>query len=845
MKKKKEIPNSTLKPNNEFVSLTEDIKLTDISVGLTDSEVAFRVENKQVNKEVKKRSKSYLQILFDNVFSIFNLAMFGIFGWLVSVKASLNNYVFIVVLLLNITIGVIQEIKAKKKIESLSLLNAPIVKVTRNSTLVELGVESVVLDDIVTYTAGNQVTSDSKIREGKVEVNESMLTGESTLVIKTVGDYLYSGSFIVSGKCIAQVVAVGKNNYINKVSLSAKKYKKAKSSLYSSLRIVLTILTIIAAGLVSFLYIRMKQTGLLTYAELVEKTAGSAIGMLPTGLLLCTSVALAVGVIRLYSKKTLVQEIFAIETLARVDTLCLDKTGTITDGTMSVVKIIEYKNPTKLSFKNIIQGLLNAEEGLNITSNALIEKFGKAKKLKYDKSIPFSSDRKFQAITLTDGTTYALGAPEFVIKDNYKDIKFEVERQALEGYRVLCLGYSNKPIENEKIDKAMIPLALIMIEDTIRHDAIRIIKEFESQGVNIKVISGDNPMTVSRIAMKVGIKDAANYISLEGMDDKDVELASDKYQVFGRVSPNQKKILVKALKKKGHTVAMTGDGVNDVLALREADTSIAMASGSDAARNVSHIVLMDSNFSSMTSVVAEGRRVINNIAKVATLFLTKTIFSIILSVIGIIKGYYPISPSQLLLVEFLVIGFPSFFLALENNSKKISGNFIVNIFKSSLPGALAVAFNAIIIYLLSPFFGTLNNPVLVDGVYQFTRMSAEYVKNATSTLITLSATFTSLFVLARVCYPFNKFRLSLFITMATLCVLIATFVPNLLGNLPFYEFISLSQLEPLGIFELLLLILLIVISLPLMYFFSNIVKWIKLLFKSIFKKIGTIGNDDL
>jgi cation-transporting ATPase E len=641
---------------------------------------------------------------------------------------------------------------------------------------------------------------------------------------------------VVSGKAKARVSAVGKDSYINKLSAQAKHYKKAKSSLYSSLRLVLTILSIVAVGLVVVLYFRMSNLHQMSYEKIVTRSAGAAIGMLPAGLLLCTSVALAVGVIKLSGRHTLVQEVFSIETLARVDTLCLDKTGTITDGTMSVINTIEYKNDLKINTKQTMQAIINAQEEVNLTSKALIEKYGIGKKLKVISSIPFSSDRKYQAYQFEKGLSFYLGAPDIIIKNNYKSIKYDVEKGALEGCRVLCLAYGTKDLDINSVDLDLKPLSLILIEDTIRPDASSTIKYFEEIGVNVKVISGDNPMTVSRIAMKVGIKNAMNYISLEGLSDKEVEDCANTYQVFGRVTPEQKKILVKSIKKAGHTVAMTGDGVNDILALREADTSIAMASGSDAARNISHIVLTDSNFSALPKVVSEGRRVINNIAKVATLFLTKTIFSIILTIIGIVKGDYPIEPSQLMLIEFLIIAIPSFFLALENNPNKVSGNFIYNIFKSAIPGALVISINSIIIYVVSKYFGY----GYLDGVYY----GAEYVKDATSTVIAITATFSSLVVLYRVCHPFNKLRGSIFFVMCILCVLITLFVPNLLGNLPFWSFISLPSLIPLGLVEILIFIIAVLLAPVLMYLVTNIGRWIKVGFTYVFKKISDIGDDD-
>src|SRR5690554_2861976 len=502
--------------------------------------------------------------------------------------------------------------------------------------------------------------------------------------------------------------------------------------------------------------------------------------------------------------------------LARIDVLCLDKTGTITDGTMSVHSTIELENKTGLTFKNIVSILLNAQEEANLTSKALADRFGTAKRLRSVETIAFSSERKYSAATFEKYGTFVLGAPEFVIKKTGNNDNFfsEVEKQAKLGYRVLVVGHSTEMIADQKISGVVKPLGLIMIEDTIRPDAIETIDYFKKSGVNIRVISGDNPMTVSRVAQRAGIAGAHKYISLDGLTDNEVIAAAHEYIVFGRVSPNQKKILVEALKANGHTVAMTGDGVNDILALREADTSIALASGSEAARNVAHLVLLDSNFSSMPKVVQEGRRVINNIQKLSGLFLAKTLFTILLAIVAIIsQGTYPIEPSQLSPINILVIGVPTFFLAMESNNERVEGKFLVNVLKGALPGALVILINSLIIFGMSNTLGM-----------------SEQVK---TTLIVLSATVTMFILLIKIATPFNKFRFIIVGTMVLIFLGIILLRPDFFELVPFLRLSILPNQDPLTVSQILLLLVLIQATYPLLYIFSNLTKWIKQIINKI------------
>ncbi len=730
---------------------------TDVNQGLSLEAVEKRTIDALVNKTNDKKSKSIGKIIITNVFTFFNMLTFLIAACLIYVGA-FTDLVFLVIVCANISIGIIQEIRAKKTIDKLSLLSAPSATVIRAGAVEEIAIEEVVLDDLILLETGKQICADSIVLEGTIEVNESLLTGESDAIIKKPGDQLYSGSFVVSGKCKARVDKIGKDNYIEQLTGQAKKYQKPKSDLLKSLNWIIYVMAVVIVIMGGFLfYIQFFKNG-IDLTTSVRKTAGAMIGMIPSGLFLMTSIALMVGVIKLADRNVMVQELYCIEMLARVNCICLDKTGTITDGTMSVKNVIDYNTVYGLSTKNIISGILNASEDTNLTSVALAEKFGTAKRFKCISSIPFSSQRKYQAVTFDKYGTFILGAPEFVLKDQFELIKTDVNKYAAMGYRVLCLAHREGIISDNTLPNTKIEIiSLILIEDNIRPDAINTIKYFRDSGVSVRVISGDNPITVSKISQRAGIEKAEDYISLDGLADADVIKAATKYTVFGRVSPAQKKLLIQTLKEEGMTVAMTGDGVNDILALKEADCSIAVASGSEAARNVSHLVLMDSNFDSMPKVVAEGRRVINNVTSVAALFLTKTIFSLLLAIQALQTGTYPISTNQLIIIDFFCIGFPSFFLVYEPNNKTAEGKFLFNVLKKALPGAL-------VILLISLLTFALSDELQLDAI-------------SYSTIIVIAATHTCMMVLFKTCKPFNTLRRTICIISYTAFLFAITVIP--------------------------------------------------------------------
>lgn len=731
---------------------------TSIKTGLSQSQIDERVRAGLTNHAETKTSKSYLKIFVNNIFTFFNMICLAcaIALWAVG---SFNDTFFMVIAISNTAISIIQEIKAKKTIDKLTLTNSNFTKVLREGEEIEIYKKEVVLDDILILASGMQIASDCEVVDGSVEVNESLLTGESHAIRKNVGDSLMAGSFISSGTCKAQVNKVGSANYIEKLSSKAKKYSKPKSELLTSLTLIIRLIGIVIIPLGILMAINNYKVYDGNLYSTVTKTAGSIIGMIPAGMFLLTSVALAVSVVRLAKKRTLVQELYCIEMLARVNVLCLDKTGTLTDGSMKVREMLNISNG-KYDDKNIskiISSIVGSFHEANHTAIALKSFFGKCS-LVADKAIPFSSERKFMGCSFNKLGAFKIGAYEYVLKNPTSSLQRQAEEYSSKGFRVLLLVECDKDFSNNNST----PIAFILLEDNIRKDAQNTIKWFKDNDVDIRVISGDNPVTVSEVAKRVGINNYENYISLQGMSKQEVIEIADKYTIFGRVTPEQKATLVKALKTKGKTVAMTGDGVNDILALKEADCSIAIAAGSDAARSVSHMVLLDSNFSSMPSVVAEGRRVVNNIQKSSSLFLMKTLFTIITSILVLILGKsYPFSPVQFMALEIFVIGLPSFFLALQPNHNIIRGRFIANLLKNALPAGILLVLNALAMY----------------GYQYFLDIS-----NATlATMASIAVTCTGIIVLFNICRPFNILRGILVFTMSALALTIITLLPSVLS----------------------------------------------------------------
>ena len=684
--------------------------------GLTDEEVRQRVEEGFTNRTDISTDKTTKEIVVSNVFTYFNL-IFLVITILLIMVGSFRNLTFLPIIIGNTVIGIVQEIRAKKTLEKMSLLNAPHADVIRNGSVKQISTDELVKDDVILLTAGKQICADAVVISGNIQVNESLLTGEADEVEKTEGSTLMSGSFVVSGECYARLEKVGNESYISKLSLEAKSMGgKEQSEMIRSINLIVKWvgIVIIPIGLILFWQSHFVNGESITKS--VTSTVAAIIGMIPEGLYLLTTVALALSTMKLARKKVLLHDMKSIETLARVDVLCVDKTGTITEPDMKLKEIFLCKNSgadgtqtalTLDELKSLILDYANASVDNNATMLAL--KAYAAEALTNNTSAlhrtavsqqAFSSSLKYGSVTFSDGT-YLLGAPEFIMHEDFARIEEEIIPYADKGDRVLLFArYDGENVENG-INGSVTPLGFVALANPIRENAVKTFEYFKSQGVAIKVISGDNPRTVSRIAIQAGIESAESFVDAATLDTEDkIADAVNKYTVFGRVTPKQKKQLVKALQAKGHTVAMTGDGVNDILAMKDADCSVAMASGSEAAAHAAQVVLLDSDFAHMPDVVYEGRRVVNNIQRSASLFLVKNIFSLLLSLFSVILMVtYPLEPAQVSLISMFTIGVPGFLLALEPNKDRIKGHFITNVMLKALPGGLTdvIAVGALVV----------------------------------------------------------------------------------------------------------------------------------------------------
>lgn len=660
--------------------------------GLSSAQVHEYVQNGWTNKAVEPPTKTIPKIIKSNLLTYFNL-VFAVLAVLLTVAGSFRNMSFLLIVVANLLIGIVQEIRAKKVLDRLSVLNSPTALVIRDGQQAEIPAEELVLDDIVIFRAGNQICADAIVVDGEVAVNESLLTGETDEIFKKPGDTLMSGSFVVSGECCARLENVGADSYISQLTLEAKAMNcKEQSEMIRVLDKLVGVVGILIIPLGLLLFGQQFFVSKASFSSSIVSMVAAVIGMIPEGLYLLASVALAISVIRLSSQKVLVHDMKCIETLARVDVLCVDKTGTITENNMQVISTIPmegYNPSTGSGLKTMISDLVVSMPDGNITMQALKRFFKTPSDKKADVVIPFSSTYKYCGAAFS-GDAYVLGAPEFVLREDYDKFKVLIENYSSDGYRVLVFGrYSGVP-DGKELTEAVTPLGLILLANPIRKDAPETFRYFAEQGVAIKVISGDNPVTVSQVAMEAGIADAAKYIDMSTLHtEDDIREAATQYTVFGRVTPVQKRQLVHALQSAGHTVGMTGDGVNDVLALKDADCSVAMASGCDAAAQVSQLVLLESDFASMPSVVMEGRRVVNNIERSASLFLVKNIFSFLMAVFSVcFRITYPLEPSQISLISMFTIGIPGFFLALQPNGDIIHGRFLSNVLIKALPAGL-------------------------------------------------------------------------------------------------------------------------------------------------------------
>ena len=688
--------------------------------GLTDEQVNARIAEGKVNADENPNTRTYKQIVRENTLTFFNFLNLVLLV-LVLLVGSYKNAFFVCIIIINTLIGIAQEIRAKKTIDKLAILTARKSVVIREGQKWTVPTEELVLDDVVCLKTGDQVPADARILEGSLEVNESLLTGESDNLPKNEGDELFSGSFVTSGEACCQIIHVGKDNYAAQITSEAKEFKRHNSELKNSLNAILKVISIIIVPLGALLFYKQYYIVGDTFRDSVVSMVAGVLGMIPEGLVLLTSVALTLGALVLANKKTLVQELYCIETLARVDTLCLDKTGTITEGTMCVERVEPYvstgrvetavtesepaesseaevqvqTDPAFMDDINTVMGnMMYVLKDQNATIDALRKRFPAKQGMTLEHVIPFSSDRKYSGAVFEEKGTYLMGAAQFLFPEDNEELTEKCQAYAEEGLRVLVLAHSSQNAEGTELPEGLEPLALMLLTDVIREEAPDTLAFFDSQEVDLKVISGDDPVTVAAIARRAGLKNADSYVDATTLTTEEaLQDAVAQYSVFGRVTPQQKKAMVQALQSQGHTVAMTGDGVNDVLALKEADCSIAMAQGSDAAKNIANVVLLDSNFASMPHIVNQGRRVVNNIRTAASMFLIKTMFSVMLSLLTIFFGNaYPFEPIQMSLISACAVGIPTFLLAQENNYEKIDHTFLRHVFINAFPAAITITF---------------------------------------------------------------------------------------------------------------------------------------------------------
>ena len=754
--------------------------------GLTDKEVKIRINKNLVNYDTTAPSKSIKQILFENIFTLFNFINVLLASLLIMVK-SYKNLLFLGVVVCNTLISTIQEIRAKKIVDKLSVISSSKINVVRDGKIRKINVNDIVLDDLIIYSLGNQIVTDSVITKGTCEVNESFITGEAKTIYKKEGDMLLSGSFIVSGSVKAKVIHIGLDNYTSIISHDAKQMKKEISSeIMRSLNKIVKYISITLIPIGILLLLKQFSIPQNTVKDAIESVVAAIVGMIPEGLILLVSTVLAISTMKLSKYNVLVQDLYAIETLARVDTLCLDKTGTLTLGKMEVTDVVPLNNHKINEIDEILEIISTNLNDNNPTFLAINEKYGNNSSVKSNKNISFSSDRKYSGVILKD-QAYIMGAPEFVLLDDYKKYKNKIEKYSLEN-RVLVLTISNTNLNKKEA------IGLILIRDKIRKESINTLKYFKENDCDIKIISGDSPSTIKSVASKVGLDITGIFDARNINEDTNLNLIVEENNIFGRVKPEQKRLLIRALKNNGHVVAMMGDGVNDVLALKESDCGIAMNDGADAARNVSELVLLDSNFDSMPMVVKEGRRTINNVERSASLFLSKTIYASILAILFLfINCKYPFIPIQMSLISSLTIGMPAFILALEPNTDRVNGKFLINVIKKSIPSGFTTIINIILLMLISSLINIPNSEI--------------------STIAVIITSYTAILLIYKISKPLNLLRKSLLFIIITLFVL-AFILPA--GRI-------LYSLKILGANSILILLFLIYISTKIFKLLDNLI----------------------
>ena len=764
--------------------------------GLSAEQVKRRFAQGENNYKVESSTLSVSEIVRSNVCTYFNL-VFAVIAVLLAIVGAWSDMLFLPIIVANTCIGIIQEVHSKKVLDKLSILNAPHTVVIRDGKRQEIPADQLVLDDIVEFSAGSQIPADAKVVSGELQVNESLITGESDEIEKREGDSLLSGSFVVSGKACARLEKVGKDSYISKLTLQATKSKKGEQSeMIRSLNYLIMVMGIIIIPIGIALFVQSFIYNEGTFHDSITGMVAAIIGMIPEGLYLLTSVALAVSSVRLAQKKVLIHDMKCIETLARVNVLCVDKTGTITEPGMHVYDFSVLDGADQLEISQLLADFVAAQEKDNATMEALKAHFSNGSGMRAREVYSFSSETKYSGAVMNDGKSYVIGAPEFVLRGQFAQYQEQIATYSSKGYRVLVFAQYEGTLDRKPLTEPVLPLCFVMLANPIRKGAKETFTYFAENDVDIKVISGDNPLTVSVIAAEAGIVGAERFVDASTLKEKeDYYRAVEEYTVFGRVTPSQKRMLVQALKEHKKTVAMTGDGVNDVLALKDADCSVAMASGSEAASNVAQLVLLDSDFSRMPSVVAEGRRVVNNIERTAALYIVKNIFSMLLAIFSVILMLdYPLEPSQVSLISMFTIGIPSFVLALEPNKELIRGHFLTNVLVRALPAGLT-------------------DFIVVSGLVSFCR-EFQVDLDCLSTSCTILVAIVGFMILHRIARPMNTGHIVMLVGV------IAGWILCMLFGGSFFGITGISkQCE-------MLMVIFAIITEPVLRYLSLIVEWI-------------------
>ena len=791
--------------------------------GLSAEQVKRRFAQGENNYKVESSTLSVSEIVRSNVCTYFNL-VFAVIAVLLAIVGAWSDMLFLPIIVANTCIGIIQEVHSKKVLDKLSILNAPHAVVIRDGKRQEIPADQLVLDDIVEFSAGSQIPADAKVVSGELQVNESLITGESDEIEKREGDSLLSGSFVVSGKACARLEKVGKDSYISKLTLQATKSKKGEQSeMIRSLNYLIMVMGIIIIPIGIALFVQSFIYNEGTFHDSITGMVAAIIGMIPEGLYLLTSVALAVSSVRLAQKKVLIHDMKCIETLARVNVLCVDKTGTITEPGMHVYDFSVLDGADQLEISQLLADFVAAQEKDNATMEALKAHFSNGSGMRAREVYSFSSETKYSGAVMNDGKSYVIGAPEFVLRGQFAQYQEQIATYSSKGYRVLVFAQYEGTLDRKPLTEPVLPLCFVMLANPIRKGAKETFTYFAENDVDIKVISGDNPLTVSVIAAEAGIVGAERFVDASTLKEKeDYYRAVEEYTVFGRVTPSQKRMLVQALKEHKKTVAMTGDGVNDVLALKDADCSVAMASGSEAASNVAQLVLLDSDFSRMPSVVAEGRRVVNNIERTAALYIVKNIFSMLLAIFSVILMLdYPLEPSQVSLISMFTIGIPSFVLALEPNKNIIKGHFLTNVFLKALPAALTdvLAVGALVRghfltnVLVRALPAGLTDFIVVSGLVIFCR-EFQVDLDCLSTSCTILVAIVGFMILHRIARPMNTGHIVMLVGV------IAGWILCMLFGRSFFGITEISkQCE-------MLMVIFAIITEPVLRYLSLIVEWI-------------------